>query len=298
MWRGPMLHRALEQFLTDVHWGEIDTLVVDMPPGTGDVSISLGQLLAARRGRRRDDAAEARAGRRGACCRRWRRRRTCGSSASSRTCRATSSAAGAERSSPAISACRSSARCRSIPCCASRATRARRSSPRSPMRSRRARSWRSPQEIEALRREPAGDRQGAAARRMSAASELVEEAYACAKRSDHRTLRELHRRRRDVGARPRRSMEPVPRPRDRSCGRSCWRAGLANTLRPGETIELGDRVRLPAQAARASTGSAASGGFMVAEAVPGRRGAGREDRPGCTTTRAVQEALAAAGHES
>ncbi|HZQ15702.1 MAG TPA: Mrp/NBP35 family ATP-binding protein [Gaiellaceae bacterium] len=45
MWRGPMLHRALEQFLQDVHWGEIDTLVVDMPPGTGDVSISLGQLL-------------------------------------------------------------------------------------------------------------------------------------------------------------------------------------------------------------------------------------------------------------
>jgi ATP-binding protein involved in chromosome partitioning len=45
MWRGPMLHRALEQFLSDVHWGQIDILVVDMPPGTGDVAISLGQLL-------------------------------------------------------------------------------------------------------------------------------------------------------------------------------------------------------------------------------------------------------------
>jgi len=45
MWRGPMLHRALEQFLSDVHWGELDTILVDMPPGTGDMAISLGQLL-------------------------------------------------------------------------------------------------------------------------------------------------------------------------------------------------------------------------------------------------------------
>jgi ATP-binding protein involved in chromosome partitioning len=45
MWRGPMLHRALEQFLSDVHWGELDTVVIDMPPGTGDMAISLGQLL-------------------------------------------------------------------------------------------------------------------------------------------------------------------------------------------------------------------------------------------------------------
>jgi ATP-binding protein involved in chromosome partitioning len=45
MWRGPMLHRALEQFLTDVHWGGLDYLLIDMPPGTGDVAISLGQLF-------------------------------------------------------------------------------------------------------------------------------------------------------------------------------------------------------------------------------------------------------------
>lgn len=44
-WRGPMLGKALEQFLTDFYWGEIDVLLVDMPPGTGDVAISLGQLL-------------------------------------------------------------------------------------------------------------------------------------------------------------------------------------------------------------------------------------------------------------
>ena len=44
-WRGPMLHRAIQQFLTDVHWGDLDFLMVDLPPGTGDVAISLGQLL-------------------------------------------------------------------------------------------------------------------------------------------------------------------------------------------------------------------------------------------------------------
>ncbi len=43
--RGPMLHRALDQFLTDVYWGDLDVLMLDLPPGTGDVAISVGQLL-------------------------------------------------------------------------------------------------------------------------------------------------------------------------------------------------------------------------------------------------------------
>lgn len=44
-WRGPMLHRTVSQFLTDVFFGDLDVLLIDMPPGTGDVAISLGQLL-------------------------------------------------------------------------------------------------------------------------------------------------------------------------------------------------------------------------------------------------------------
>ncbi|MGV9193393.1 Mrp/NBP35 family ATP-binding protein [Microbacterium sp. MC2] len=44
-WRGPMLHRTVQQFLTDVYFGDLDVLLIDMPPGTGDVAISVGQLL-------------------------------------------------------------------------------------------------------------------------------------------------------------------------------------------------------------------------------------------------------------
>ena len=45
VWRGPMLHKALEQFLTDVYWDEPDFLLIDMPPGTGDIALSLSQYL-------------------------------------------------------------------------------------------------------------------------------------------------------------------------------------------------------------------------------------------------------------
>ena len=45
IWRGPMLHRALQQFLADVYWGDLDVLLLDLPPGTGDIAISVAQLL-------------------------------------------------------------------------------------------------------------------------------------------------------------------------------------------------------------------------------------------------------------
>ncbi len=45
VWRGPMLHRALQQFLSDVFWGDLDVLLLDLPPGTGDVAISVAQLI-------------------------------------------------------------------------------------------------------------------------------------------------------------------------------------------------------------------------------------------------------------
>jgi len=45
VWRGPMLHRAIQQFLADVYWGDLDVLLLDLPPGTGDIAISVAQLV-------------------------------------------------------------------------------------------------------------------------------------------------------------------------------------------------------------------------------------------------------------
>ena len=67
IWRGPMLHKALEQFLTDVYWGEPDYLVIDMPPGTGDVLALDRAVPPARRGDRRHHAAARGAAGRAAC---------------------------------------------------------------------------------------------------------------------------------------------------------------------------------------------------------------------------------------
>ncbi len=60
VWRGPMLHRALQQFLADVYWGDLDVLLLDLPPGTGDIAISVVAVDPRRRDPRRDDTATGR----------------------------------------------------------------------------------------------------------------------------------------------------------------------------------------------------------------------------------------------
>ena len=60
VWRGPMLHRALEQFLGDVFWGDLDVLLLDLPPGTGDIAISVRPADPEGRDPRRDDPAAGR----------------------------------------------------------------------------------------------------------------------------------------------------------------------------------------------------------------------------------------------
>ncbi len=72
-WRGPMLDRALLQMLSDVYWGDLDVLLLDLPPGTGDVAISLGQHLPNAEVARRHDSAARRRRASPSAPARWRR---------------------------------------------------------------------------------------------------------------------------------------------------------------------------------------------------------------------------------
>jgi ATP-binding protein involved in chromosome partitioning len=92
VWRGPMVHKLIEQFLGDVVWGELDYLLVDMPPGTGRRAALAGADRAAVRRRARDHAAGVSTFDVGKAIAMF-RRSTSRSSAWSRTCRATSSRA-------------------------------------------------------------------------------------------------------------------------------------------------------------------------------------------------------------
>ena len=60
IWRGPMLHKAIQQFLTDAYWGEPDFVLIDMPPGTGDVALTLAEVMPPRRDRRRHHTSGSR----------------------------------------------------------------------------------------------------------------------------------------------------------------------------------------------------------------------------------------------
>ena len=121
VWRGPMLHKALQQFLEDVDWGALDYLLIDLPPGTGDVSMTLSQLLPAGQVPDRHHAAGGRPegrqalGRHGrqAQARDRRRDREHGRLHHARRVRASrSSARAAAGCSPRSSTCRCSVRCR------------------------------------------------------------------------------------------------------------------------------------------------------------------------------------------
>ena len=142
VWRGPILHKALEQFLADVFWGDLDVLLLDLPPGTGDIAISVAQLIpdselvivttpqavsaevAERAGQMapfRAGGSAGRASRRGRSCRTWpcptgRETRSSGEAEASRS--RTSSPRGSAGGSPC------SERCPSNPPCAWAATTA------------------------------------------------------------------------------------------------------------------------------------------------------------------------------
>ena len=269
MWRGPMLHRALEQFLTDVHWGEIDTLVVDMPPGTGDVSISLGQLLpraevvvvTTPQKLAQDVAARA------AAMAQKTNMRLLGV-VENMSGDVFGSGGGEELAgdlgvpllgtvpldpvlreqgdagAPVVSA-RPDADVRAG------------DRPRSPTRSSPSAASR------------AGDRQGASSRRMSAARRLVEEAYALAQKSRAPQLRELIADDATWEPTAKRKWNPCRTPTRSS-------ATLAVACRAGEQVCA--RARRSSSATTCSSGSAASVSSVSGHAVSGRRSSSRSSR--------------------
>ena len=146
IWRGPMLHKALEQFLTDVFWDDPEFLLVDMPPGTGDIALSLSQYLPRGEVLRRHHAAAGRAegrpavgghGGEGAPPGEGRHREHVAGSPATTASATSCSAPVAARSSPTSSACRCSASSRWCRRCAKAATPAGRSPRSSPTARRR-----------------------------------------------------------------------------------------------------------------------------------------------------------------
>ncbi len=129
MWRGPMLHKALEQFLVDVNWGSLDFLVLDLPPGTGDVAMSIAQfvpraevLVVTTPSLRLSASLSGRPSWLASCAfpcgELWRTSRGLPAMTASAT---SFSVAEEERSWPSPSACRCWRRSRCLPCCAGRA---------------------------------------------------------------------------------------------------------------------------------------------------------------------------------
>ena len=155
---GPMLHKALEQFLADVYWGEPDFLLVDMPPGTGDVALSMAQYLPRSEILRRHHAPAGGPAGGPAHGAAWPGRSTCRCAASSRTCR------GSPATTASATSCSAPAAAQLLADRARRAARSARSRSSRPARGRRHRHARS----------RSSDPDGEAAQAFDAIAERIE----------------------------------------------------------------------------------------------------------------------------